>query len=401
MARHRLLKWFGSPEAVFFADKEACRQVEGLSGKALRSLADKSLDCADEIAGECDRLGIHIMTMQDANYPERLRVIHQPPMVLYWKGREPAVDETAVIGMVGTRKSTPYGERMARELALDLTRAGALVVSGMAEGIDAASLRGALSAGGPVISVVGNGLDVVYPRFHRDLYEDVTLGGTLMSEYPPGTEPRGSNFPQRNRIISGLSVGVTVVESPRRGGSLLTAEAALDQDREVFAVPGPADAPNSEGTNRLIQEGAAKLILSADDVLCEFEGRFPSLLRRARPMSPEVRAQRLGVPLPEAPKRRRPANPPEPAAEKVVDNPDGVAYIDWKENRDRLTDDQRDILLVMDGGAMYPDEVMERTGIPAKRVLSALTVLQILGMAEEQSGRRFKALVKLKGVESV
>ena len=188
-------------------------------------------------------------------------------MVLYWKGRQIAFDEEAAIAMVGTRSATPYGVQVASKLSAELTRNGALIVSGMAQGIDAAAVRGALKMGGPVVSVLGGGIDVVYPRYHRDLYEDVAAVGALISEYPPGTETRGANFPIRNRIISGLSVGVVAVESGRYGGTLLTVGHALDQDREVFAVPGPVGAPESEGTNRLIQEGCAKLILNGDDVL--------------------------------------------------------------------------------------------------------------------------------------
>lgn len=253
-----LLSHFGTPESAYFADRHAYESVAGLSEKARRSFQDKSLSRVDQILGDCDRLGIRIMTIQDAIYPERLRAIHQPPLVLYWKGRDIAVDNEAAVAVVGTRSATPYGVRIAEQLGLDLTRAGALVVSGIAEGIDAAAVRGALKAGGPVISVLGGGIDFIYPRFHRDLYADVAAAGALVSEYPPGTESRSSHFPVRNRIISGLSLGVAVVESPRTGGSLITAGHALDQDREVFAVPGPADAPNSVGTNRLIQEGGGQ-----------------------------------------------------------------------------------------------------------------------------------------------
>lgn len=388
-----ILEQFGSPESVYYADAEAYRLVEGLTENARRSLMDKSLASADKILGDCDRLGVHIMTVQDAIYPERLRAIHQPPLVLYWKGREVAVDEEAAIAIVGTREATPYGIRTAGQLALDLTHAGALVVSGIAQGIDAAALRAALKAGGPVISVLGGGIDVIYPRYHRDLYADVAAAGTLISEYPPGTETRGGNFPVRNRIISGLSVGVVVVESPRTGGALLTAGHALDQDREVFAVPGPVDGINSEGTNRLIQEGAAKLILEADDVLCEFVDRFPDRLGRRPPMSDEARSQRVDQEAPVRPKKQA---EDKQAGEKSVDNPPTVEYIDWKECKNRLTDDQRDVLLALENGPMLADDVVEQTQIPARRVLAALTILQVQGMVEEKTGKRFHTNVKLK-----
>lgn len=387
-----LLSHFGTPESAYFADRQAYEQLGGLPEAARRSLEEKSLAGVDKILGDCDRLGIRIMTIQDAIYPARLRAIHQPPLVLYWKGREIAVDEEAAVAVVGTRTATPYGVRMAGQLGLDLTRAGALVVSGIAEGIDAAAVRGALKAGGPVISVLGGGIDVVYPRSHRDLFADVAAAGALVSEYPPGTETRGSHFPVRNRIISGLSLGVVVVESPRTGGSLITAGHALDQDREVFAVPGPVDAPNSVGTDRLIQEGAAKLIFDAGDVLCEFADRFPERFGRAVPLPEEAREQRLES-RSSAPGRRSAAPDPE---QKELDDPVNLEYIDWKDYKNKLTDDQRDILLALERGPQVADDLVERTQIPARRVLAALTILQVQGFVAEESGKRFRALVRLK-----
>ena len=387
-----VLDHFGTPESAYFADREAYDRLPGLTEQARRSLEDKSLSGADQILGDCDRLGIRVITIQDAIYPERLRAIHQPPLVLYWKGRDIAVDQEAAVALVGTRSATPYGVRMAEQLGLDLTRAGALVVSGIAQGIDAASLRGALKAGGPVISVLGGGIDVIYPRHHRDLYADVAAAGALVSEYPPGTETRGGNFPVRNRIISGLSLGVVVVESPRTGGSLITAGHALDQDREVFAVPGPVDAPNSVGTDRLIQEGAAKLIFDAGDVLCEFADRFPERFGRAVPLPEEAREQRLES-RSSAPVRRSAAPDPE---QKELDDPVNLEYIDWKDYKNKLTDDQRDILLALERGPQVADDLVERTQIPARRVLAALTILQVQGFVAEESGKRFRALVRLK-----
>ena len=387
-----LLSHFGTPESAYFADRQAYEQLGGLPEAARRSLEEKSLAGVDKILGDCDRLGIRIMTIQDAIYPARLRAIHQPPLVLYWKGREIAVDEEAAVAVVGTRTATPYGVRMAGQLGLDLTRAGALVVSGIAEGIDAAAVRGALKAGGPVISVLGGGIDVIYPRSHRDLFADVAAAGALVSEYPPGTETRGSHFPVRNRIISGLSLGVVVVESPRTGGSLITAGHALDQDREVFAVPGPVDAPNSVGTDRLIQEGAAKLIFDAGDVLCEFADRFPERFGQAVPLPEEAREQRLES-RSSAPVRRSAAPDPE---QKELDDPVNLEYIDWKDYKNKLTDDQRDILLALERGPQVADDLVERTQIPARRVLAALTILQVQGFVAEESGKRFRALVRLK-----
>ena len=387
----RVLEHFGSPEQTHAADEEAYRMVGGLPDGAIRSLMDKSLDLADEILGDCDRLGIRLLTLQDATYPERLKAIHQPPMVLYWKGRQFAFDEELAIAIVGTRKATPYGVQAAARLSAELTRKGALIVTGMAEGIDASAVRGSLKVGGPVVSVLGGGIDRVYPWQHKDLYEDVAAVGALISEYPPGTDHKGAHFPVRNRIISGLCVGVVAVESGRSGGTLLTVGHALDQDREVFAVPGGIDAPQSEGTNRLIQEGAAKLILGADDVLCEFAGRFSGKLRPARNLPPEVEEQRLeGSAV--VPGRREHHK----LKEKPPKDRDDIVYLRWADCKDKLTDDQRALLLAMDGGVVQADDLVERTQIPARRVLSALTLLQIQGYVSEESGKRFRAAVKLK-----
>ena len=284
----RVLDHFGGPERVYYAHAKDVDELTGLSGLARSSLKDKSMREVERILDRCDQLGIRVMTRQDAVYPQRLENIPQPPLVLYAKGRPIPLDDQVAIAMVGTRSCTPYGERVAGKLAMELTHGGALVVSGMAQGIDAASIRGALMAGGTVVSVLAGGLDVIYPRYHRFLYEDVAASGLLLSEYPPGTEHKGSHFPVRNRIISGLSLGVVVVESPRRGGALITASHALDQNRDVYAVPGAIDAPASEGTNRLIQEGAAKLVTCGEDILCEWRDRFPEKLGVQPPLNPQV-----------------------------------------------------------------------------------------------------------------
>ena len=387
---------FGSPERAYFADEGEYRLIGGMTEPVLRSLCEKSLTGADRILGDCDRLGIQILTMQDALYPERLAAIHQPPLVLYWKGRQIAFDEEAAIAVVGTRGATPYGIRTATQLAMDLVSGGAMIVSGIAQGIDTAAIRGALQAGGTVVSVLAGGIDVIYPRENRRLFEDVAAAGALISENPPGTEPKGGLFPIRNRIISGLSVGVVAVESPKFGGTLRTVAHALDQNREVFAVPGPWDAPASEGPNRLIQEGAAKLILSAQDVLCECTDRFPRRLGKAPALSDEERSQRL-----EGARQVREQNPAaagkRPArAKKEVDIQPGLAYIDWKDCREKLTDDQQNVLQLLTAGTMTTDELVERTQLPARRVLSALTILQVEGYVREENGKRFSLAVRLK-----
>ena len=279
--RLALLRHFGTPEDVYYADAGEILLTEGMTRQQAALLEHHKLDTADKILADCQRLGFRILTIQDAEYPSRLKNIYDPPCLLYMKGRLPAFDEEATVAVVGTRDCTPYGVASAEKLGYGLTSGGAVVVSGLAKGIDAAATRGALRAGGMTVGVVGNGLDVHYPYESRYLYEDVAAAGVLLSEYPPGAESAKHHFPARNRIISGLSVATLVVEAPERSGALITAETANEQGRDVFAIPGPIDAPTSVGCNRLIRDGAG-LVTDAWDILQEYEARFrlQGILRR-------------------------------------------------------------------------------------------------------------------------
>ena len=285
------------------------------------------------------------------------------------------MDEEAAIAVVGTRKCSPYGVACAEKLAFGLAAAGAVVVSGLAEGIDAASVRGALRAGGTPVSVVGNGLDVKYPRENRYLYEDVAAAGALLSEYPPGTRPDGRHFPVRNRILSGLSLAALVVEAPARSGALITAETALEQGRDVFAVPGPIDALTSAGCNRLIRDGAG-LVSDAWDILREYQDRFPDKLQ---PEGARREPETLGYRA----RQSREAKPVLPS-------------LSLKEEKLELTDDQIALLRVLpEEEPMLVDDLIEQTGIPARRVLSALTVLELEQLIEQHSGKRYTRKVNL------
>ena len=386
----QLLDRFGTPEAAYFADREEYR-LWGLTEWQQRALLDKNLDGAERILADCDRLGIRILTIQDAEYPERLRQIENPPCVLYVKGKLFPFDELVTVGVVGSRRPTEYGKIMAGRLGMELARGGALVVSGIARGLDAAALRGALKGGGSVVSMLGGGTDVIYPPENRWLYEDVAAAGALISEYPPGTENKGEHFPVRNRIISGLSLGVAAVEATEHSGTLITMRLALDQGRDAFAVPGNADAPMSRGTNLLIQRGEAKLILSGWDILCEYEYLLPGRVSRPEPLPAQEEAARLEAP-------EAPAEPERPrtVTAETVDNPEKMAYITLQDQGGEFTDDERDILLALEGRALRTDDLVELTQIPARRVSSALTMLQIRGYVEEKAGRRFESTVILK-----
>ena len=382
----QVLEFFGTPERAFYADPEQYDQIPGLSALARSSLRDKGQEGTDRILGDCDRLGVRIMTLNDGNYPERLREIADPPAVLYIRGGLFRFDQEAVIGIVGAREPSPYGEKVAAQLGLDLARNGVLLVSGIAQGIDSIALKGALQGGGRVVSVLGGGVDVPYPWQNRYLYEDVAAAGALISEYPPGTPPIGEHFPVRNRIISGLALGVVAVECARRSGTMKTVEHAMEQDRDVFAIPGNIDAPMSEGPNWLLRQGA-RPVTCAQDILEEYLDRFPQQLSKAAPLSPEAARQRLE-------QVRSREQTPEPAAKAEQER----EVVPRERQKSRFTDDQLSILHVLgEKGKQYTaDELVERTQIPARRVLSALTMLQVDGAVQEHPGRRFSSLVVLE-----
>ena len=373
--RLALLRHFGTPEDVFYADAGEILLTEGMTREQAAILEDHRLDAADRILADCQRLDLRLLTIQDAEYPGRLKNIYDPPCLLYVKGRLPAFDEEVAVAVVGTRDATPYGISCAEKLGYGLARGGAVVVSGLAKGIDAAATRGALRAGGVTVGVAANGLDVRYPWENRYLYEDVAAAGVLLSEYPPGTEPFKTNFPVRNRIISGLSLATLVVEAPERSGALITADTAVEQGRDVFAVPGPIDAPNSVGCNRLIREGA---VLTADawDLLQEYEARFPDKLRREEARK---EPEKLGY---EARQKEEPR--PVPPSLRLSDP--AVS----------LTDDQIALLRALsDEEPIQVDDLIEQTGIPTRRVLSALTLLEIEQYVQQHSGKHYTRAVTL------
>lgn len=231
---------------------------------------------------------------------------------------------------------------------------------------------------------------MVYPRQHRELYEDVAATGALMSEYPPGTPHAGHHFPHRNRIISGLSLGVLAVECRRSSGTMITIRHALDQDRDVFAVPGALDSEMSEGTNWLIQQGA-KLVTCGEDILVEYRQRYPEKLTRGRELPLQARQERL-----EDLSRMEAAVPPPPKQEKTTQRGEEKQVIPRKEQKSRFTDDGLEVLFALGERSYTIDELVERTQIPTRRVLSTLTVLQIEGVVEERGGKRFASLVTLE-----
>lgn len=264
----RLIDRFRSPEAVFQATTRELLQVEGLGEKVAGEIRKgppenavrRELSLLKEVGGK-------LITLKDETYPPRLRDIYDPPALLYVRGELRGRDELAV-SIVGSRKTSPYGRWVTEKISQELAHHGVTIVSGMARGIDSVAHWGAISGGGRTIAVLGCGVDVVYPSENRNLFAKIIDHGAILSEFPMGSPPEGGHFPKRNRIISGLSIGVVIVQASEKSGSLITANYALEQGREVFAIPGNVGAEGSRGTNRLIKQGA-KLVESSEDILEE------------------------------------------------------------------------------------------------------------------------------------
>ncbi len=381
-ARQVLLEHFGSPEEVYYAESGDLLQVEGITADQAQALENKSLDRAQSILEECARKDIFLLTAQDALYPQRLKNIYDPPLLLYGRGSMPLFDEEAAVAVVGTRSCSPYGIRTAERFGFEMSKQGGLVVSGLARGIDAASQLGALRAGGLTAAVLGCGVDVVYPPENDRLYEDVAASGVLLSEYPPGAEPFGWHFPARNRILSGLCLATLVVEAPEKSGALITAATALEQGRDVFAIPGPLDAEGSVGCNRLIRDGAG-LATESWDILREYQSRYPHKLH------PD------GEKLPPLPKKSEIFYPERSKKPKVA--PSGLPVINVRRNAEGLTDDQIKVLRILDDKEpMLTDDIALRANVPVRRILSAVTMLEIDGYTRQEGLRKFVRTVEVE-----
>ena len=346
--RRRLLERFGSAAAALAAPAARLAEVEGVGPKLAQRIAEADqLDTAAEIDA-CRRHDIRILFDSDPDYPRLLGEIADPPGVLFVRGSLRAEDALAV-AIVGTRHATPYGLRVAERLAGSLARAGLTIVSGLARGIDAAAHRGALEAGGRTIAVLASGVLSIYPAEHERLAADVTAHGALVSESPPRVEPLSGMFPQRNRLISGLVLGVIVVEAAQRSGALITARHAAEQGRDVFAVPGSVESRVSQGCHRLIRDGA-KLVETADDVLEE--------------LGPLVEAA------------------PRADGSGVVHHPAEL----------KLNDVERKVLSAVAAEATSIDQVIATTGLPAPNVLSAVSVLEMRRLVRRLSGNTIRRI---------
>lgn len=335
----RLLEAFGRPERVFQVQPRDLERVEGIGPKVAASL--RRFDWGAQVEKEiraAEGKGVQMLTWEDPEYPGNLKQIYDPPPLLYVRGSLSPQDARA-IAVVGSRHPTLYGQAAAERIARGLSRRNITVVSGLARGIDSCAHRGALAGGGRTLAVLGCGADVVYPPENRDLFEQIAAKGAVLSEFPLGTPPDRDHFPTRNRLISGLSLGVAVVEATLRSGSLITARFALEQGRDVFAVPGNVDSLRSAGTNRLIKQGA-KLVSRAEDIEEEI---FP--VRDWRP----------------------PENPPVPP----------------------LTEDEEQVFSVLGSEFQHIDAITAQTSLGTAQVARILLSLELAGHVKQVPGMRF------------
>lgn len=368
-----LLGRFDSPEAVFEADSAALLAA-GLGEADCRRLSDRNMQPAKQVLRQMHALGDWMLTPADAAYPALLRGIYAPPLILYGRGDPPDFERQPVVALVGTRRATGYGRRMAASLAAGLTAGGALLLSGGAVGIDEAALSASLAAGGRPVTIQACGLDIDYPKENRPLREAIlAAGGAVLSEYPYGVPALSSNFRVRNRLISGLSHGVCVAEAPERSGALITATWAREQGRDVFAVPGEVTSGTSGGANRLIQKGA-RLVRNAAEMLEEYHPLFPTILDLDAAAAAEKQAARPVRPPVRQPKR----TPSEMAASAVpVSCPDD------------LSEEAKRLFAVLNDTPQHTELLAAAAGLTIAETLAALTDLELAGCVRQQPGQLY------------
>jgi len=342
---------FGSLPDVFRASVSDLTEIPGISVKTASAITHfKDWSKVKEELELANKNHIKIITYKDDCYPQKLLHIYDRPPYIYVRGNLNKDDVNVAI--VGSRAASTYGKYTTERISRELAQKGVTIVSGMARGIDSAAHRGALSAHGRTVAVLGSGLDVIYPPENDKLYNDIIKNGAVVSEYPPGTPPLASNFPARNRIISGMSYGVVVVEAGEKSGSLITAKLALEQGREVFAVPGSIDSAGSRGTNKLIKQGA-KLIENTEDILEEIMPQI-EVSAAAAPVSASVSASRM----------------------KNIDD-------------ETLNEIDRKIIDSVSRGRIHIDDLISATGMPSADILSALTKMELKGIVQQSPGKFF------------
>ena len=381
-AKAVLLKHYGSPEAMYEAPKGEITRLLGRRSEGAEDLEKRDLSSALRTIDKCKMQNVEVVSVEDPCYPVRLKNIYAPPPVIYVKGRLPKIDEEPAIAVIGTRNASPYGIKMGRKLGFEIAKCGGVVVSGLTKGIDAAGAEGTLIAEGKCVGVLG----VPHEHAHGKMAEELAVRGALVSEYPPGAGVHRQFFRARNRIAAGLSVGVVVVEAPFKSGTRLFVDEAVEQGKEIFAVPGNADSENCAGTNAMLKDGA-KPVTEGWDVMCEFAKLYPDKIKRSDERIPwsSVKSEQS-----ESVKTEKTHK----ATKKVIDKPDTAEYIDLKTQLESLSQSQLSIVSAMDREAMQVDEIIERTGLSPAKVLADLTLLQLKGCVSQQSGKRFTLNIK-------
>ncbi len=390
-----LMKSFnGSAEDIYAASSdEILEKTETLPSQIIESLSDKNLTEAEKILDWCTKNNVGLLAYNSKFYPQRLRSVEKAPLLLYYKGRLVDFDDNACVAMVGTRRMTEYGKREAYKIARDLTLGGAIVVSGMARGIDTTSHRGALDGGGYTVAVLGCGIDRAYPPENDYLMSEIIRTGLVITEYSPFTPPVGSNFPNRNRIISGLSLGTLVVEADAKSGAMITARLAEKQGRDIFSLPGNVGELNSVGPNRLLKKGA-KVVTGAIDVLEEYEYLYPHRIRienlpvfipKFIPKSSKFEPKEGAEKVESAKKPTR-----EKVAKKVsrasVEMPETPEVKRPARDTSKLSENEKKFYsLFPDSGTVSADE-LSRSGFSVGVVLQNLTMLEIKGFIKAAPG---------------
>jgi len=387
----RVMEHLGGPREAFFAEREDFAKIPDLKPQDINALCNKEIGHVYRIQDDMQALGGRILTQQDAEYPQRLSDIADAPVVLYVRGRLPVVDDEAVVAIAGTRDCSPYGWAAAVRLAGEVTRHGGIVVSGLAKGVDTAAAEGALREGGPVIGVLGSGPERVYPAENVALFEAVLENGALVSEYPPGTDPVGRNFPRRNRIMTGLSLALVVVEIPtEKSGAMRSVDHAVEQGRDIFVVPANIDAPTSQASNTLIVEGFQSAS-TGWQVLRDYAGQFPRIrqeIRETRQVErPAMRASAQAASV---------VKKSQNSAKKVIDKGEKEVYIDLKEVLKDRSEAEQAVLARLGAEPIHVDEIVAGCGLPVQKVNVCLTTLAIGGYIREHPGKRYSLDPKIR-----
>lgn len=397
-----LLDYFGSCQAVYESD-DIERRLSGLlvSGE-MKKMEETSLDQAEEIIEACARLRYRVLTPDDAAYPSRLRNIFDYPAALYISGEWPSIDDEVCIAMVGTRRASRYGYDTAMNIARDLSACGAIVVSGCARGIDTAAHQGALIGGGKTMGVLGCGINTRYNMQNEGLRQVISASGAIISEFPPGAPPLNYHFPIRNRLISALTLGVVVVEAGDRSGSLITANLALEQGRDVFAVPGQVSSPMAKGVNRLIFDGA-KPIEDAYGVLEDYVVQFPHKIHLEY-FGRNRRVHDRGV-RPKWEREQVEKRKSHPAAVGSVLSAQGVKprLTEMEAAADRMPEPAKNAPVGMSENAMkvmrvlsstpkQPEDIAAESGVPAAELMKCLTELELYGKVRILPGKRYTGI---------